>query len=67
VAPLVNSTRPGPAPSTRRARARVSSSTALARRPVAWLLLGLPKQARMAVRAALAAAGRTGEVALASR
>ena len=42
VAPLVNSSRPVGAPSTRRARARTSSISERARSPVLWMLLGLP-------------------------
>jgi len=67
VAPLVNSRRPGPTPSRRQARRRAASSIALAFRPVAWLLLGLPKRSRMASSAAAMAAGKTADVALASR
>ena len=67
VAPLVKSSRPLPAPSTRRAQARTSSSSARAFRPVPWLLLGLPKPSAIAASAASRASGSTGVVALASR
>jgi hypothetical protein len=67
VAPLVNVSCALPAPTTRRAHARVASSSARARKPAAWLLLGWPKVALIASAAALAAAGSTGDVALALR
>ncbi len=67
VAPLLNINRPSPAPTTRPALARTLSRSARARRPVAWLLLGLPKPSCMAAMAAAAAAGNTGDVALVSR
>lgn len=67
VAPLVKTSRPPGAPSTRRAVARTASSRARALRPLPWMLLGFPNASAITESAASRACGRTGVVALASR